>query len=1377
MKPLARFLALASLLVGAASVGEVRAADEAGPRLEQWADGRLPVTRGLAVWLDAARLAEARAAAGKPPLADGDPVDEWPDASGGARHLVQQNKTAQPRWWPTGSFAAVRFDGRDDFLAREEGDLAFDDVTIFLVAAPYSAPEWFSALLATSARGKNDFQTGINIDQGVAAAQEFAVLNVEGAGSGGMRNLLRKPAPYGSVVRLCVASSVGKEGVRLWLNGQLQGTRERQPGVVSAEQIFLGARSFNLGAAPQVRGFLDGDVAEVLVYDRALADDERAAVEKYLADKYGDIKPLPIPGTGVGKPLVRVSPPVPVQVLVPGFKVHELPVDLTNVNNVLYRPDGKLVALGYDGNVWLLTDTNGDGLEDSATKFWDNAGQIRAPIGIALTPPNYPRGNGVLVAGKGKVSLLVDTDGDDKADKETIVADGWTELPHGVDALGVAVARDGAVYFGLGTTNFTNAYLVEADGRARYDLKSERGTIVRVAPDFKSRQIVATGIRFPVGLRFNRAGDLFATDQEGATWLANGNPLDELLHIEPERHYGFPPRHPKHLPAVIDEPSVFDYGPQHQSVCGLNFNEPAGESGAVFGPEWWKSDVFVAGYSRGKLYRTKLVKTPSGYVAQNQLLACLNMLTCDACVGPAGELVVACHSGGPDWGSGPSGKGKLYKIRYEQKQLAQPVLAWAASPREVRIAFDRPLQPEQLAELSDTTIEYGRYVSAGDRFESLWPGYKATQDQLRTPRFELPVHSVQLTPDRRTLLLATAPHPEAVSYAVTLPGLGRNLSAKQQALERSQAPEVDLAYNLSGVEAIWRARTGDGAWSGTLPHLDSLVNESLTRGSAEHEQLAELIRAPGKLTLRTTLDLKDMLRPAVQPGSQLDYTLPAERITLTLSSSGFFEATVAGAIKPGEVRNGKLSASFTVDASQRVPLEIGLRTGDGDPDIHVAWHTADDARQRALPLQRLLLPWAPEERLEPGSLAEAETPELKGGNWARGRRIFFGEQVGCAKCHAVNQQGGQIGPDLTNLPHRDYHSVLRDIVQPSFAINPDYITQVVLLNDGRTLTGSVRTQGDKLSFGDAEGRVTLVARDEIEEIQPSKLSVMPEGLLKKLSAEETRDLLTFLLSPPPRMPDYGKLDPPAPRKRAEVDAILAGAPDKPENTRPLKIILVAGRKDHGPGEHDYPAWQKAWSQLLAMADGTTVETADSWPSAEQLKSAGVLVFYQQGTWNEERARDLDAFFARGGGAVYIHYAVDGGGAAAGFSERIGLAWKGGASKFRHGELDLKFELGAAHPIARNFERLHLHDESYWQLVGDRKRITLLATGPEDGQPQPLFWTTEPGRGRVFVSIPGHFSWSFDDPLFRVILLRGIAWTAKEPVDRFNDLVLPGARVE
>jgi hypothetical protein len=62
------------------------------------------------------------------------------------------------------------------------------------------------------------------------------------------------------------------------------------------------------------------------------------------------------------------------------------------------------------------------------------------------------------------------------------------------------------------------------------------------------------------------------------------------------------------------------------------------------------------------------------------LLAVLTMLTADSCVSPRGDLVVAAHSGLPDWGSGPKGKGKLYKIAYTDRDHPQP----AREARECR---------------------------------------------------------------------------------------------------------------------------------------------------------------------------------------------------------------------------------------------------------------------------------------------------------------------------------------------------------------------------------------------------------------------------------------------------------------------------------------------------------------------------------------------------------------------------------------------------------------------------------------------------------------------------------------------------------------------
>src|SRR5258706_15295421 len=239
---------------------------------------------------------------------------------------------------------------------------------------------------------------------------------------------------------------------------------------------------------------------------------------------------------------------------------------------------------------------------------------------------------GLYLPIKGRVIRLRDR-GDGTASLETVTT-GWVPPAifggSSLDAVAITTDKEGNVYFGLGADEWSAPYRInKTTGKSDYNIKSERGTILKLSSDWKKREIIGTGLRWPSSLAFNSAGDLFCTDQEGATWLANGNPFDELLHIQPGRHYGFPPRHPKYLPEVIDEPSLFDYAPQHQSTCGLHFNEPVAGGGTAFGPAWWRGDALVSGESRGKLWRTKLAKTAAGYVAQNNLVACLSMLTID----------------------------------------------------------------------------------------------------------------------------------------------------------------------------------------------------------------------------------------------------------------------------------------------------------------------------------------------------------------------------------------------------------------------------------------------------------------------------------------------------------------------------------------------------------------------------------------------------------------------------------------------------------------------------------------------------------------------------------------------------------------------------
>ncbi len=1106
-----------------------------------------------------------------------------------------------------------------------------------------------------------------------------------------------------------------------------------------------------------------------------------------------------------------------VQMLVPGFVADTLPLSLTNLNNVRYRTDGTLVALGYDGNLWLARDMDGDGREESVTNFYSNQGNLRGPIGMAILPDTHPllksaspakaKPWGVVVASKGRVTAIMDLDGDDVAETEQVIATGWQEIPQNVDAVGVAIHPvDHSIYFCLGTAAYNNAYLLDDEGHAKFDLQSERGTIQRLEADLSERTTVCTGIRFAVAMEFDEYGQLLVTEQEGATWLPNGNPFDELLHIVPGKHYGFPPRHPRHLPNVFDQPSLFDYKPQHQSTCGMIVNRPVAAGQPTFGPSAWRNDLFVCGESRGKLYRTHLVRDASNrYVAENSLIACLGLLTVDCCVSPRGDLIVACHSGGPDWGTGPTGPGTVYRIRYTQPTAPQPIACYATGSTELCVEFDRELDLSQMRQLAlRCKITGGPYVAAADRFETIRPGYAITAMQQKSEVSSLPVHAASVAADKRSLLLSTDAHASDWSYALTM-------LAASDAQEDPASPStaIDLAYSLAGVRAEWLSADGQRSWSGWLPHWDLDIARQLLRESTRAAEFWPLLSEAGTLKLSTQLSPAGWLRPTVQPGGELDYVnsddpwIVREEVRLNcnlpfrvtfnkveLTSARQPEASsAAGESAGGDIH--QLVVPLPSHAVEYLSLQMEVVTSGQPLSTQIQWQVeATDGTRNAgtVALERFRLPWVSSATGKVPDLSRS-MPELAGANWGRGRQVFLSEQAACSKCHRAHGSGALIGPDLANLIHRDYASVYRDITRPSFAMNPDYITHQVLTEDGRVLVGALTSFEDKLTVADSQGKLTELARDEIVQMQASAASIMPEGLLEKIGSEQARDLMAFLLLPPPQMSGpmhngspakpMSQLETATRRTREEIQRVLrpaanaAGAELSDFSTRPLRVLLVAGKKDHGDGEHDYPRWLDVWSQYLSAASDVLVDTAMEWPTDEQILAADTIVFYQRGAWNAERAELIDAHLARGRGLVYIHWAIEAGPVAPEFAQRIGLASNSRQTQYRHGPLELGFEPAAGHPIARNFEQLNIVDESYWDLLGDAPRVRVLANAVEDGELRPLFWVMQVGEGRVFVSILGHYSTTFDDPLFRVLLLRGTAWSAQQSVDRFDDLIWLG----
>jgi putative heme-binding domain-containing protein len=150
-------------------------------------------------------------------------------------------------------------------------------------------------------------------------------------------------------------------------------------------------------------------------------------------------------------------------------------------------------------------------------------------------------------------------------------------------------------------------------------------------------------------------------------------------------------------------------------------------------------------------------------------------------------------------------------------------------------------------------------------------------------------------------------------------------------------------------------------------------------------------------------------------------------------------------------------------------------------------------------------------RAEHEQLAQAAL--TRQGNPDRGRKLLLdAEKSQCLKCHRWGDQGERIGPELTGLGSRfSRMHVIESLLEPSRAIAPSFQTVSLLLEDGRALTGLILSEQDgMLTLADNQGRKHALARSDVRRQEPSPLSTMPDGLEKRLTAEEFVDLVTFL---------------------------------------------------------------------------------------------------------------------------------------------------------------------------------------------------------------------------------------------------------------------------
>jgi len=151
-----------------------------------------------------------------------------------------------------------------------------------------------------------------------------------------------------------------------------------------------------------------------------------------------------------------------------------------------------------------------------------------------------------------------------------------------------------------------------------------------------------------------------------------------------------------------------------------------------------------------------------------------------------------------------------------------------------------------------------------------------------------------------------------------------------------------------------------------------------------------------------------------------------------------------------------------------------------------------------------------EKQRQMAALRAKLTPEvLRAANLRHGHELFLKT---CAVCHRLYGEGATIGPDLTGSGRRDLGYLLENIVEPSAVVAADYKLSFVELKDGRVLTGLIGEKREHTLSVQTLTEKLIIDRNDIQNIQPSALSLMPDGLLEGLNTEETRDLFGYLMT-------------------------------------------------------------------------------------------------------------------------------------------------------------------------------------------------------------------------------------------------------------------------
>ena len=370
---------------------------------------------------------------------------------------------------------------------------------------------------------------------------------------------------------------------------------------------------------------------------------------------------------------------------------------------------------------------------------------------------------------------------------------------------------------------------------------------------------------------------------------------------------------------------------------------------------------------------------------------------------------------------------------------------------------------------------------------------------------------------------------------------------------------------------------------------------------------------------------------------------------------------------------------------------------------------------------------------------------LAPGSPAAGKPLF---EKKCGICHTFFGEGAKVGPDLTGVDRKDRGFLLTSIVDPSAVIRKEYVAYNVATTNGRLLTGLIAESSPQtVTLLDAKNERTVVPRDEIEAINPSPQSLMPEALLDDLEDQQIRDLFAYLQADRP------------PAAQPAAPAVVR------DGKAPLKVCLVSGSQEYHSDE-SLAAFQTYLESNFNVQCSRAFRKADSdLPGLENLDTCDVALFFTRRlTISGDQLKRVQKYCQSGKPIVAVRTASHGFQNWLAFDKEVlggnyGNHYKAGPAT----EVRI-VEKAKGHPVLAGVKPFR-SPGSLYKNTGLAKDVEVLLTGTIPEHAEPVTWTRLHNGGRVFYTSLGHPD-DFKEEDFKRLLTNALFWTAKrQPVPK------------